>query len=198
MNTSPYNGKSKDQWKGITTKLIEQHPLDRQDIVNTVLTSWDNIFKSSIGKHSFRFGINIFPKPQIMGFLLHELIPLEFAANHPSEWRGEKTAADKDIEYIKDHKYSIELKCSSHKNQIFGNRSYAQKPSHDKKSKNGFYLTINFEKFETTIPHPKIILIRFGWLDHTDWIGQTSATGQQARLTPETYDKKFEVLYSKR
>jgi len=40
-------------------------------------------------------------------------------------------------------------------------------------------------------------MIRFGWLDHTDWIGQKAATGQQSRLAPETYDLKFKTLYRK-
>jgi hypothetical protein len=198
MIVSPYEGKSENQWKAITEQLIQEHPLDTQEIVNAVLNSWNNIFSSSIGKHKFRFGTDIFPKPQIMGFLLHELIPLEIEATYPGEWRGEKTASDKDIECITNDRYSIELKTSSNRSQIFGNRSYAQKPTEGKKGKDGFYLAVNFEKFDKSIPNPKIVLIRFGWLDHSDWIGQTAATGQQARLASETYDNKFQILYAKR
>ncbi len=198
MIVSPYKGKPKNQWKRITKRLVKKHPLDTEELVDTVLTAWNNIFMSSIGEHDFRIGTQILPKPQIMGFLLHELIPLELEANHPDEWRGEKTADDKDIECIANEKYSIELKTSSNKSQIFGNRSYAQKPTQGKKGKNGFYLTVNFEKFSKSTPNPKILLIRFGWLDHTDWIGQTAATGQHARLALETYDNKFQKLYDKR
>jgi hypothetical protein len=130
-------------------------------------------------------GKNIFPKPQIMGFFLHELIPLEIAALHPDEWRGEQTASDKDIVYIPDDTFSIEVKTSSHARHIYGNRSYAQGATKRKKSKSGYYLTVNFEKFSASNKRPRILLIRFGWLDSSDWIGQASETGQQASLTKE-------------
>jgi hypothetical protein len=42
---------------------------------------------------------------------------------------------------------------------------------------------------------PKIKIIRFGWLDHSDWIAQRAATGQQARLRPEAYQYKLLELY---
>ncbi|MEK7465290.1 MAG: ScaI family restriction endonuclease [Patescibacteria group bacterium] len=53
-----------------------------------------------------------------------------------------------------------------------------------KKAKDGYYLSVNFTK---PIKGEKsyITKIKFGWLDHTDWIAQTAATGQQSRLTPE-------------
>ena len=37
---------------------------------------------------------------------------------------------------------------------------------------------------------------RFGWLDHDDWIAQTAATGQAARLRAEAYRFKLRTLYS--
>lgn len=95
--------------------------------------------------------------------------------------------------YIPDDQFSIEIKTSSNKTQIFGNRSYAQIATSNKKSKAGYYLAVNFEKFEKTRKKPKILLIR---LDHSDWIGQKSTTGQQAKLSKETYDKKFKTLYT--
>lgn len=181
----------------MTERLIAEHPLSKDEIVEIVLECWRSIFASAIGAHDFKIGQHIFPKPQIMGALLHELIPLEVAARHSEQWRGEKAADDKDIVYLPDEKYSIELKTSSHREQIFGNRSYAQEASSDKKSKSGYYLTVNFEKFAEERPAPQIILIRFGWLDHADWIGQKAATGQQSRLAPEIYAGKFKTLYAK-
>ena len=65
-------------------------------------------------------GRDIQPKPQIMGFLLHELIPLELQSRHPGEWRPEKAKNDKDLVYIPDPTLSVELKTSSHPSQIFG------------------------------------------------------------------------------
>jgi hypothetical protein len=62
---------------------------------------------------NFRIGRDIFPKPQIMGFLLHELIPLELKAKYPDLWRGDISRSDKDIVYIPDDFFSIEVKTSS-------------------------------------------------------------------------------------
>ena len=132
---SPYFNKPKDKWPEITESLIAKHPLDENEIVEFVLTAWENIFFSTFGKHKLRIGVHIFPKPQIMGALLHELIPAEISANYPKEWRGEISADEKDIVYIPNDFYSIELKTSSNPSKIFGNRSFAQKSSKEKKAK---------------------------------------------------------------
>ncbi len=197
MTKSPYAGQDKKQWPKITQELLDKHPLEEKKLKELVLMAWDDIFESSIGRHSLKIGEHIFPKPQIIGALLHELIPAEIAAAYPGAWRAEKTADDKDIVCVQDDYYSIELKTSSNPRHIFGNRSYAQKPTEDKKGKDGYYLAVNFEKFSKKNNRPNILMIRFGWLDHSDWIGQKSATGQQARLAPETYELKFKTLFSK-
>lgn len=134
----------------------------------------------------------------MIGALLHELIPAELSAAYPSKWRSEKSSGDKDIVYIPNDFYSIELKTSSNPSKIFGNRSYAQQPSQGKKGKDGFYLAVNFGKFSAKNGKPELLAIRFGWLDHTDWRGQKAESGQQANLSPETYELKFKTLYSKR
>lgn len=197
MNRSPYLGKDKAEWKSITTQLIQEHPLNKDSLVEMVQLAWTDIFETSIGRHGLKIGEHIFPKPQVIGALLHELIPAEMSATYPGEWKGEEYAGDKDIVYIPDDFYSIELKTSSNPSRIFGNRSYAQKPSQGKKSKDGFYMAVNFEKFSKKNSKPDILVIRFGWLDHTDWRGQKAESGQQASLSPETYDLKFQTLYVK-
>ncbi len=194
---SPYNGTTHEQWESITKKLIEKHPLKPQEIVDIVLMSWETILDTGLGKKGFKIGVDIFPKPQIMGFFLHELIPLELAARYPEAWRGEKQASDKDIVYIPDDSFSIEVKTSSNPNRIFGNRSYAQGTTNGKKAKTGYYVAVNFEKFSATTKRPQVCLIRFGWLDANDWIGQKAATGQQSRLPTEIESFKLLKLYSK-
>lgn len=197
MNHSPYTGKDKSQWKSITEQLIKQHPLNENDIVSVISDAWRDIFETSIGRHKLKIGMDIFPKPQVVGSLLHELIPAELAAAYPSEWRSEQSARDKDLVYIPNDFYSIELKTSSNQSKIFGNRSYAQQPTEGKKSKDGFYLAVNFGKFTTNGAMPELLAIRFGWLDHTDWRGQIAPSGQQAYLSPETYELKFKTLFLK-
>jgi len=196
---SPYDGKTPDQWAAITQQLIDHHPLSTKDIVDVVLASWKAIFDSSLGSRGFRIGQHIFPKPQTLGFLLHELIPLELGEYFPGIWRGDVDAREKDLVHIPDRYFSIEVKTSSNKNRIFGNRSYAQKVkagSRAKKAKSGYYLAVNFEKFEKgKVGDLDLHLIRFGWIDSTDWIGQKSESGQQSRLSPDVETKKLLTLY---
>lgn len=192
---SPYDGIAKSGWPGKTAELVEKHPWSKAEIVEVVLACWDEIFDSRIG--SLRIGQDIFPTPQAMGLFLHHLIPHAFSAKYPKQWRKETEKNDKDMVYIPDSLYSTELKTSSHGSQIFGNRSYAQKETGASKSKDGYYLAVNFGKFGSSnnSRRPQIRKIRFGWLDHSDWIAQAAATGQQAHLAPDTYTSKFQLLY---
>ena len=193
---SPYAGAPPTRWARITRKLIDAHPIDIDEIVRVVLQFWDDLLKSAIGGKPFRIGVDLLPKPQIMAFFLHEMVPLELASRYPNTWRGDSEVDEKDIVYIPDPALSIEIKTSSHPTQIFGNRSYAQKTSKAKKSKSGYYLAINFQKFSRSGASPRITRIRFGWLDHEDWTGQNAPTGQQARLSNEVERYKLLQLYS--
>jgi hypothetical protein len=188
---SPYQNKKPSDWSTITKSLLKKHPLAPDEIKEVVLQSWDGIFHSKIGKRGYKIGKDIYPKPQILGFFLHELIPLEFERRYPGKWRREVSARDKDLIYIADANFSIEIKTSSNPNSIFGNRSYAQETKKGKKGKSGYHLAINFEKCTDTCPNPKILKIRFGWLDQGDWLGQKAPTGQQSRLTRDVESFKL-------
>ena len=191
---SPYSGLSIDEWENKTRELIREHPLSSNEIYEVVTKVWEDIFSSGIGSRPFKIGIDLFPRPQIMAYFLHELIPLEFAVRYPGVWRREETTDEKDLVYVPEPIYSIEIKASSSAGSIFGNRSYAQETTAAKKSKSGYCLAVNFQKFSKSKERPKIVAVRFGWLDHSDWIGQTSATGQQARLAPAVKQTKLLIL----
>jgi len=193
--SSPYDGLKPGQWLTKTNELIAAHPLKPDEMVDLVLTCWKDIFDSRLGRLGYRVGHEIKPKPQIMGFFLHEFLQLEIARRYPGVWRGEVTAADKDLVCIPDAHYSIEIKTSSHADKIFGNRSYAQKSKKVKKSKSGFYLAINFAKFTADCPACDIAKIKFGWLDTEDWRGQAAQSGQQASLSPHVEAGKLVTLY---
>lgn len=195
MASSPYVNLPPDRWKVKTEELIAAHPLSASELVEAVVEAWNSIFASRLGTKGYRIGTHIFPKPQIMGFFLHELIPLELADRHPGIWRVDQSGRDKDLVHIPDERFSVEIKTSSHRNQVFGNRSYAQPSSDSKKSKAGYYLAVNFEKFGGREVQPRIVGIRFGWLDHSDWIAQRAATGQQARLAEHVYGTKLLQLF---
>lgn len=194
--TSPYSDLPVERWLSVTQTLVDRHPLDEETIVDAVLSSWESIFASRLGTKGFYIGKDIFPKPQIMGFLLHELIPLELAAKYPGVWRGDRSAVEKDLVYLPDDSFSIEVKTSSDHNHIYGNRSYSQRTSQGKKGKSGYYLAVNFEKFSVS-QNPAIRLIRFGWLDASDWIGQKAETGQQSRLSADVENYKLLKIHIK-
>jgi hypothetical protein len=194
---SPYEGQPKENWLKITQHLVAEHPLHKE-WVEIVQDSWTSIFSSKIGHHGFLVGRDINPKPQIMGFLLHELIALETAARHPGVWRGERTSQEKDLVHIPNDLFSVEIKTSSDNSKIFGNRSYAQKTEDGKKAKvkSGYYLTVNFEKFMNNKTQlPMIRKIAFGWVDHSDWVGQNAPTGQQSSLPAYVYELKLLKLH---
>lgn len=191
---SPYENIPQDKWKEKTISLIDSHPL-KEYIVDIVLKSWYAIFDSNLA--GFKIGRDIFPEPQIMGFFLHCLIALHINRRFPDYKLG-AAKTEKDIHNTKDDFLSIEIKTSSHKNHIFANRSFAQpQMGNEKKRKDGYYIAVNFEKFNTHLGAqlPSITKIRFGYLEHSDWIAQGAASGQQARLSPSTYESKFITLY---
>ncbi|MGH8446820.1 MAG: ScaI family restriction endonuclease [Solimonas sp.] len=194
MSSSPYKDVAEENWFDKTQELVEAHPIKAAEFQDVVLSSWSGIFESRIGATGFKIGTDLFPKPQILGFFLHELIALEFMTRYPALWRGEEKASDKDLVHIPDDRFSVEIKTSSHPKQIFGNRSYAQEAD-SKKSKSGYYLAVNFEQLTKQVRKPRVRRIRFGWLDHADWIGQTAASGQQARLASAVERYKLLTLF---
>jgi hypothetical protein len=119
LELSPYSGLNEDQWKETTKDLFDQHPLSRNEIVKVVLGSWEGILSTRLGTGGHRIGEDVFPSPQIMAFLLHELIPLELEHFYPGIWRRDSAANEKDVVYLKDDNYSFEIKASSSSTGIF-------------------------------------------------------------------------------
>ena len=88
-----------EKWENKTRKLISAHPLTEKELVKAVLESWKSIFKSRIGRHA-KIGVNIFPKPQMIGLFLHELIAMEIAARYPNKWQRDDGVGEKDLVYV--------------------------------------------------------------------------------------------------
>lgn len=185
---SPYENVSPQHWRKITEELVHKHPLSPL-IVDLCLKSWQSILNGKINTFLNMRIREMSISPQATGALLHDVIP-EYIAKNISGFR-KGTGKEKDIVCEDDDTFSFEIKTSSQKS-IFGNRSYAV--SEKGKSKGGYYLAINFEKIASE--NPRILRIQFGWLDHSDWHGQRSETGQQASLTKNAKDKKLVTLYA--
>ena len=195
---SPYDGLPVSMWQEKTKELVARHPLDKDEIIDVVLEAWKGILRTKIAER-LQIGTDIFPTPQILGNYLHELIPVIFENRHPGEWARDIEKKDKDLVYLPDSSFSAEIKTSSHPNNIFGNASYGQEDSAStsSKSRDGYYLAVNFEKFIPGNPNftPRIRKIRFGWLDHTDWHSQAASSGQAATISTDVRDNKLLLLY---
>jgi hypothetical protein len=195
--SSPYAGLATEDWALKTRELIEIHPLTPNEIYEVVIQVGREIFESNFTSKNYKIGVDLFPRPQIMGYFLHELIPLELARRYPEVWRREENATEKDLVCLLDDCFSIEIKASSSKGSTYGNRSFAQESTtgtKGKKNKSGYYLVVNFWKFNTNIQGsqlPQIHLVRFGWLDLEDWQGQKTENGQKATLSRDVESYKL-------
>ncbi len=186
-NMSPYKDVAVEKWLDITRELVKKHPLS-PIVVDLCLKSWQSILNGKINTYLNLKIREMNISPQATGALLHDVIP-EYIARNISGFR-KGLGREKDIVCENDDFFSMELKTSSQKS-IFGNRSYAK--SEAGKSKDGYYLTVNFEKISSE--NPRLLRIQCGWLDHSDWVAQQSETGQQASLTKNARENKLITLY---
>lgn len=184
---NPYENAPVKQWRRITEELVQAHPLT-PIIVDLCQKSWQSILHGKINTYLNLYISEMSISPQATGALLHDVIPEYIQKNVDGFRKG--VGKEKDIVCEFNDTFSLELKTSSQKS-IYGNRSYAK--SDAGKEKFGYYLTINFEKICAN--EPKLLLIQMGWLNHSDWVGQKSETGQQAILTKDAKENKFIVLF---
>lgn len=196
--SSPYNGRPQSEWAKITRQLVDDYPLSVNDIVDAVLNAWDGILRSKIAEE-LQIGVDILPSPQLMGYYLHELIPIMLERKFPGKWSKGIEKDDKDLVYLPNRYYSTEIKASSKANNIYGNASYGQEDSSNasSKSKDGYYFGVNFEKFDQAPSgqKPRIRKIRIGWLDHSDWHSQSAPSGQSATISAAVRDNKLLLIY---
>lgn len=188
---SPFDNLPKEDWVERRNELIEEHPLTLDEVKDLVLTSFQSLLKTRVGskEESLKLFEDIDISAQVQGDFLEAIMSRELQ-NRDSDW-FHGSEAEKDFIYEPKTYYSTELKTSGQEGvtKVFGNRSYAQKVQEEdaKKSKTGYYITVNYFK-------DLIYLIRFGWIDFTDWTGQSAESGQAATLSDETYKYKLKEL----
>ena len=88
MTDSPYAQIPVSQWATVTQDLLNTFPIKMDDLVKVVFSAWTDIFESAVGRKGYKIGQDILPQPQIMGFFLHELIPLNLEADYLLRWKG--------------------------------------------------------------------------------------------------------------
>lgn len=186
---SPYAQHSIENWQEITAELIAKHPLGSKEILEVVQITLARVWGSVIGDAEFNMPIgDIDPPASLVGQLFEKLFSFELARRYPGVWRG-GSASEKDLHFTTNPEFSVEMKTSGQLgNKIYGNRSYAQAAAGaSKKTKSGYYICVNFYR-------KSLALVRFGWLDESDWIPQASDTGQMAGLAAETYKHKIPAI----
>jgi len=167
---------------------VDQHPLSTDQILDAALLSWSRLWSTWVGDANVGFPLaEIDPPATVIGYMFEKLFAKELAARLPGSWRG-GIGSEKDLHCLADETMSVEMKASGQLGyKVFGNRSYGQALANEdagKKDKSGYYITVNFFG-------QKLTLLRFGWIDATDWQAQKSATGQMAGLPPEVYAHKL-------
>ncbi|HUG89783.1 MAG TPA: ScaI family restriction endonuclease [Planctomycetaceae bacterium] len=185
---SPYRGDQK-QWSNVTKRLIAEHPLDPDQILEIAQTAWQHLWQTTIGTGKHRIRLSELRVPaSVVGYFFEVLFARELERRSDGQWRQGQTADEKDLVYVPDPRYSTEVKTSGQLgDKVFGNRSYGQKTADDlrgKKEKSGYYITVNFYGRTLT-------LLRFGWIDADDWNPQLAPTGQMAGLPDVVYRWKL-------
>ncbi len=186
--SSPYAGLPPDRWPEVTKCLLDQHPLSPPQILEVCLSCWGLLWQTTIGPPGEGVPLGSIDVPAtVVGYFLERLIARRLSDLFPGVWRG-GTAAEKDLVFSPDHRFSVEIKCSGQRGvKVYGNRSYGQDledPARAKKSKSGYYITVNFCR-------QALLLVRFGWIDEDDWRPQKAPSGQMAGLGEDVYAGKL-------
>jgi hypothetical protein len=186
---SPYAGKPKSEWLSITRQLLADHPLAVEVIRETAEEAWAKVWETTIGSGSTAIRLTELDVPAtVIGYFFERLFARVLQNRYPEQWRGTQSKDEKDLHYIPDPALSVEVKTSGQLGlKVYGNRSCGQALQNEllaKKEKSGFYVTANFYRRTLT-------LLRFGWIDASDWKPQASATGQMAGLPDGVYRYKL-------
>lgn len=195
MFTSPYIGYPEQEWLQITRQLVKEFPFSSEVLVSIVESAWEDLFSSSLGNSQLKIGQDIFLPAQATGVILEKLIAVTLA-NKYSEWRGSQAKHEKDIVCIFNDRYSFEIKTSSSKSGLYGNRSTGHRSDNRIKHRTGYYLVINYKLPTEDDLTRKIWKIRFGWIDDEDWLGQEKPTGQQASIGAKLASLKLVTIKS--
>lgn len=195
MLKSPYVGHSEEDWFSITKQLVSKFPLPAEVLVSTVNDAWNDVYSSSFGDTALVIGRDIFLPAQATGVILERLIAARLSRISKC-WRGGDRKTEKDIVCLSDPRFCFEIKTSSSKKGLFGNRSTGHRAENRRKFRTGYYLVINYKLPTETDIVKKIWSIRFGWIDDEDWVGQKQPTGQQASIGASLARLKLVTLSS--
>jgi hypothetical protein len=190
---SPYAGVAESKWVTTTQKLVGAFPIEMAVVTECVKDAWTDLFTSRIGSAGLKIGADIFLPAQATGVLLERLITAQLRSRD-KRWRGGDRKTEKDVVFDADNQFSFEIKTSSSDKGIFGNRSTGHRSETRTKFRSGYYLVVNYKLPKEEDPAGYIRMVRFGWIDDDDWVGQNSPTGQQASVSSAVAQGKLLTL----
>lgn len=195
MTNSPYKGIDDSKWLQVTNELVESFPLQPQQLIELVEQAWSDIYASSFGNTDLKIGESIFLPAQATGVIMEKLIAVRLEQLDPL-WRGGVAKTEKDIVRTDNDDFSFEIKTSSSKSGLYGNRSTGHRSANRTKVRTGYYLVVNYKLPKEDDTDRFIQKIRFGWIDDEDWVGQAKPTGQQASIGAKLAKLKLLTLYA--
>ena len=122
---SPYSGKPEPKWLAITKRLVDNHPLRVEDIRDAAAMPWKTLWGTTVGEseNGVRLSELDVPATVVGYFFARSRLANELGLRFPGQWRKAQSSAEKDLVYLPDQRYSIELKTSGQRgNKIYGNR----------------------------------------------------------------------------
>ncbi len=184
----PYQDVPTERMRAVATQLVKNHPL-RYCVVDIVLNSWQNILNGNITSKSSSFKIkqtNV--STNVTEKLIRTVLP-ENISRYVKGFRAGKQN-EHDIVCEVDEFYSVKLLASFEK--MLAIKIKDAKNNVDE-IKTGFYLSVNFENINSN--NPKILRIRFGYLDKTDFVLTRNGDEIKAVLTSEAGLYKLIDIY---
>lgn len=188
---SPYAGVSLQHTRArraVTAVLLDAHPLFRDEaaLSRLVVEAWHDLWGSRLGRARAAptfadLGTDVL-NGQIVGAMFEALLARHLTGftDGAHTWRRGRAATEKDFVCEQDPALSFELKTSGCGTKLYGNRSYGHATARSTKRRDGYYLTVNYVG-------TRILMIRAGWLDNSDWKPQSHASGQASTLFSHAY-----------
>ena len=188
---SPYANKPLNEWENITKKLVQQFPVKKHEMRTVVEDSFKDYLNLTISEFKLQVGKDIFFLAQATGVIIQKLITLKLSKLQKNTWKDGDKKYEKDVVNINKNQFSFEIKTSSSKSGIFGNRSMGHISKNKTKERSGYYLIINYKLPKEEDKDFQIYKLRFGWIDDNDWKGQNSPTGQQSTISSDCKSYKL-------
>jgi hypothetical protein len=118
--TSPYFDKPVSLWLKITKNLLARQPLKVDVILDVALQSWAAVWNTRVGEGQTAIELKQLDVPAtVVGYFFEVLFAKEMETRFPGEWRGCRQGDEKDLVYLPDPQFCVEIKTSGQRGLKF-------------------------------------------------------------------------------